>query len=120
MSILQLAHQLLALSLIIFLLIDVGVVPAAHSTSPFRDMNGLRSIGGSSGLEEDDESPHELTSGTDDGYLLDFDYELPDVRLPDRTINKESVERMLEQTKALDAIDARIAAVCGRNSLSCC
>ena len=73
-------------------------------------MNGLRSTGGPSWLEENEESPQEPTSGTHDGYLFDFDYELPDVRLPDRTSNKESVERMLEQTHALDAIDARIAA----------
>ena len=110
MSFLQLEHQLLALSLVILLLIDVGAVPAAQLTSPFRDMNGVRPIGGSNGLEENDETPYEPTRGTGDGYLFDFDYELPDVRLPDRTSNKESIEHMLEQTHALNVIDARIAA----------
>ena len=105
MSNLHLEH-LLCLSLIIPFLLKLDALPAPRSNSPISGKRGFRSIGGSERFESNDES---ITSGKKDGYEFEF-HKLPDARIPHHTNNKELMEHLLEQTRVLHAIDARLAA----------
>ena len=108
MSNLLLEH-LLGLSLIMPFLLKLDALPAFRSNSPLSETLGFLSIGDGVRFETNDES---ITSGKNDDYEIEF-REMPDARKHRHMNNKESIERHLDRTPALHAIDSRLVARMG-------
>ena len=99
-------EHLLGLSLIIPFLLKLDALPAPRSNSLISETRGFHPIGGSERFKSNDKR---ITSGKNDDYEFEF-HKLSDARIPHHTNNKELIERLLERTRELYAIDARLAA----------
>lgn len=96
-----------SLQMSIFLKVDSLPVPARTSTASLIDTRGPFQTNDPVEMEENEKLLPETTSGKHG----DFEFELPDGRLPHRMNDKESIiELLIGQNNELRAIDAGLAA----------